>query len=78
MRVIIKHTDNISSKIRQLLDFSRLQAVAPSSVHFDVAVERASELVQWTGTTVTVHWPTVANREYTERTPLRNGHGGAV
>jgi len=47
MRLIIKHTDNISSKIRQLLDFSRKQVVAPSAVPFDLAVERARELVQW-------------------------------
>jgi len=47
MRVIIKHTDNISSKIRQLLDFSRRQTVAPSPVALGLAVERARELVQW-------------------------------
>ena len=47
MRVIIKHIDNISSKIRQLLDFSRRHAVAPSPVPFQVAVERARELLQW-------------------------------
>jgi signal transduction histidine kinase len=47
MRVIIKHIDNISSTIRQLLDFSRRQTVAPSAVPFVVAVERARELVQW-------------------------------
>jgi signal transduction histidine kinase len=47
MRVIIRHIDNISSTIRQLLDFSRRQAVAPSPVPFDVGVERARELVQW-------------------------------
>jgi hypothetical protein len=37
VRVIIKHIDNISSTIRQLLDFSRRQAVAPSAVPLDVA-----------------------------------------
>jgi signal transduction histidine kinase len=47
MRVIIKHTDNISSKIRQLLDFSRRQAIAPSPVSLALAVERVRELVQW-------------------------------
>ena len=47
MHVIIKHIDNISSKIRQLLDFSRRHAVAPSPVPFQVAVERARELLQW-------------------------------
>ena len=46
MRVIIKHTDNISSKIRQLLDFSRRQSVARSPVALGLAIERARELVQ--------------------------------
>ena len=58
MRVIIKHIDNISSTIRQLLDFSRRQTVAPSPVPFALAVERARELVQWklaaSGLTLTV------------------------
>ncbi len=47
MRIIIKHTDNISSKIRQLLDFSRRQTIAPSPVSLALAVERVRELVQW-------------------------------
>ncbi|HEY2729683.1 MAG TPA: ATP-binding protein [Polyangia bacterium] len=47
VRVIIKHIDNISSTIRQLLDFSRRQPVAPSAVPFDVAIERARGLLQW-------------------------------
>lgn len=47
MRLIIKHTDNISTKIRQLLDFSRRQAVAPSPVALAAAIERARELVHW-------------------------------
>jgi signal transduction histidine kinase len=47
MRVIIKHIDNISSTIRQLLDFSRRQAVAPSPAPFDVGLERARALLQW-------------------------------
>jgi signal transduction histidine kinase len=47
LRVIIKHIDNITSTIRQLLDFSRRQAVAPSAVPFAVAVERARGLLQW-------------------------------
>ncbi|HVZ73346.1 MAG TPA: ATP-binding protein [Polyangia bacterium] len=47
MRIIIKHIDSISTKIRQLLDFSRRQVVAPSRVSLAVAVERARELVQW-------------------------------
>jgi signal transduction histidine kinase len=47
VRVIIKHIDHITSTIRQLLDFSRRQAVAPSAVPLAVAVERARGLVQW-------------------------------
>jgi signal transduction histidine kinase len=47
VRVIIKHIDNITSTIRQLLDFSRRQAVAPSAVPLDVAIERARGLLQW-------------------------------
>jgi two-component system sensor histidine kinase HydH len=47
VRVIIKHIDNITSTIRQLLDFSRRQAVAPSAVPLDVIVERARGLLQW-------------------------------
>ncbi|HVZ73529.1 MAG TPA: ATP-binding protein [Polyangia bacterium] len=46
-RVIIKHIDNISRTIRQLLDFSRRQAVAPSPVPLAVAVDRARALLQW-------------------------------
>ena len=47
LRVIIKHIDNISSTIRQLLDFSRRQPVAPSAVPFAVVVDRARGLLQW-------------------------------
>ena len=47
LRVIIKHIDRISSTIRQLLDFSRRQAVAPRAVSLAVAIERARELLQW-------------------------------
>jgi signal transduction histidine kinase len=47
VRVIIKHIDHITSTIRQLLDFSRRQAVAPSAVPLDVAIERARGLLQW-------------------------------
>jgi signal transduction histidine kinase len=46
-RVIIKHIDAISSTIRQLLDFSRRQPVAPSAVPLTVVVERARGLLQW-------------------------------
>jgi len=47
LRVIIKHIDRISSTIRQLLDFSRRQPVAPRAVSLAVAIERARELLQW-------------------------------
>jgi signal transduction histidine kinase len=47
VRVIIKHIDNITSTIRQLLDFSRRQAIEPSAVPLSLAVERARGLVQW-------------------------------
>jgi two-component system, NtrC family, sensor histidine kinase HydH len=47
LRVIIKHIDNISSTIRQLLDFSRRQAVAPRPVALATAVARARGLLQW-------------------------------
>jgi signal transduction histidine kinase len=47
LRVIIKHIDNISSTIRQLLDFSRRQAVAPRPVALATAVTRARGLLQW-------------------------------
>jgi signal transduction histidine kinase len=47
VRVIIKHIDNISSTIRQLLDFSRRQPVAPSAVPLSLALERARALLQW-------------------------------
>jgi signal transduction histidine kinase len=47
LRVIIKHIDNISSTIRQLLDFSRRQAIEPSAVPFAVVVDRARGLLHW-------------------------------
>jgi two-component system, NtrC family, sensor histidine kinase HydH len=47
VRVIIKHIDNITSTIRQLLDFSRRQAVAPSPVPLADAIEHARGLLQW-------------------------------
>jgi signal transduction histidine kinase len=47
VRVIIKHIDNITSTIRQLLDFSRRQPVAPSAVPLGFAVESARGLLQW-------------------------------
>ncbi|HEX4510992.1 MAG TPA: ATP-binding protein [Burkholderiaceae bacterium] len=47
LRVIIKHIDRISSTIRQLLDFSRRQPIAPRAVSLAVAIDRARELLQW-------------------------------
>jgi len=47
LRVIIKHIDNISSTIRQLLDFSRRQPIEQRAVAVDAAVERARALLQW-------------------------------
>jgi len=47
LRVIIKHIDRISSTIRQLLDFSRRQPVAPRAVSVALTIERARELLQW-------------------------------
>jgi len=47
IRIIIKHIDNISSKIRQLLDFSRRQPISPRPASLSVALERALELLQW-------------------------------
>jgi two-component system sensor histidine kinase HydH len=50
LRVIIKHIDNISSTIRQLLDFSRrqpVQQVAQRAVPLETSVERARGLLQW-------------------------------
>jgi two-component system, NtrC family, sensor histidine kinase HydH len=47
LRVIIKHIDNIASTIRQLLQFSRRQSVAPTAVPFAVVVESARDLLQW-------------------------------
>jgi len=47
LRVIIKHIDNISSTIRQLLDFSRRQPIAQRAVPLETSVERARGLLQW-------------------------------
>jgi two-component system sensor histidine kinase HydH len=47
LRVIIKHIDRITSTIRQLLDFSRRQPIAPRAVSLAVTIERARELLQW-------------------------------
>ena len=45
LRVIIKHIDNISSTIRQMLDFSRRPAIERRPVSLQSAVERARELL---------------------------------
>ncbi|MEA2700625.1 MAG: two-component system, NtrC family, sensor histidine kinase HydH, partial [Myxococcales bacterium] len=47
LRVIIKHIDQISSTIRQLLDFSRRQPIERRAVALDTAVDRARALLQW-------------------------------
>jgi signal transduction histidine kinase len=47
LRVIIKHIDNISSTIRQLLDFSRRQSIAQRAVPLETAIERARLLLHW-------------------------------
>jgi signal transduction histidine kinase len=47
LRVIIKHIDNISSTIRQVLDFSRRQPIELQAVPLAGALERARALLQW-------------------------------
>jgi signal transduction histidine kinase len=47
LRIIIKHIDNISSTIRQLLDFSRRQPIAQRAVALESSIERARGLLQW-------------------------------
>jgi len=47
LRVIIKHIDNISSTIRQVLDFSRRQPAQRQAVALDGVVQRACALLQW-------------------------------
>jgi len=47
LRVIIKHIDNVSTTIRQILDFSRRPANERRPVALEVALERARELLQW-------------------------------
>jgi two-component system, NtrC family, sensor histidine kinase HydH len=47
LRVIIKHIDNISSTIRQVLDFSRRQAIERQPVSLEAIVERARSLLEW-------------------------------
>ena len=45
--MIIKHIDNISSTIRQVLDFSRRQAIERQAVSLEAIVERARSLLEW-------------------------------
>jgi two-component system sensor histidine kinase HydH len=47
LRVIIKHIDNIASTIRQVLDFSRRQAIERRAVPLEAIVERARALLEW-------------------------------
>jgi signal transduction histidine kinase len=47
VRVIIKHIDNISSTIRQVLDFSGRQAIERQPVSLEAIVERARSLLEW-------------------------------
>jgi len=47
LRVIIKHIDNISSTIRQVLDFSRRQAIERQAVSLEAIFERARSLLEW-------------------------------
>jgi signal transduction histidine kinase len=47
LRVMIKHIDNITSTIRQVLDFSRRQAIERQAVPLETVVERACSLLEW-------------------------------
>jgi signal transduction histidine kinase len=47
LTVIIKHVDNISSTVRQILDFARRPATERRAVSLQNAVERARELLAW-------------------------------
>jgi signal transduction histidine kinase len=47
LRVIIKHIDNVSTTIRQILDFARRPANERRPVALESALERARELLQW-------------------------------
>jgi signal transduction histidine kinase len=44
---MIKHIDNITSTIRQVLDFSRRRSIERSAVALASVVERARDLLQW-------------------------------
>jgi signal transduction histidine kinase len=47
LAVIIKHIDNISSTVRQILDFARRPANERRSVSLQNAIDRARELLAW-------------------------------
>jgi two-component system, NtrC family, sensor histidine kinase HydH len=47
LRVIIKHIDNITSILGQVLDFSRKQPIERQAVAVDGAIERARALLRW-------------------------------
>ena len=47
LRIIVKHIDNIASTIRQVLDFSRRQAIERRAVPLELIVERARSLLEW-------------------------------
>jgi signal transduction histidine kinase len=47
LNVIIKHVDNISSTVRQILDFARRPATERRAVSLQNAVDRARELLAW-------------------------------
>jgi len=47
LAVIIKHVDNISSTVRQILDFARRPANERRSVSLQSAIDRARELLAW-------------------------------
>jgi signal transduction histidine kinase len=47
LRVIIKHIDNITSTIRQVLDFSRRQPIEQQAVSMEAVVERTRALLAW-------------------------------
>ena len=47
LAIIIKHVDNVSSTMRQILDFSRRPAQDQRAVSLALAVERARDLLRW-------------------------------
>jgi len=47
LAVIIKHVDNISSTVRQILDFSRRPANERRPVSLESAIDRARDLLTW-------------------------------